>query len=55
MAEETKDAAPPVNLPIIVNAQYMKDLSFENPQPLANFQPQAAPPPKIAGSPCRSE
>jgi preprotein translocase subunit SecB len=25
--------------PIVINAQYIKDLSFENPHPLQNFQP----------------
>jgi preprotein translocase subunit SecB len=30
--------------PVVINAQYIKDLSFENPQPLQNFTPnQKAP------------
>lgn len=40
----TPPAAPPEGLPITVNAQYIKDLSFESPNAPQIFAPMAKPP-----------
>jgi len=39
---------PPSALPITVHAQYVKDLSFENPDPIATFSKQAETQPSIS-------
>src|SRR5476649_2926961 len=33
----TEENAPAMTLPITIHAQYIKDLSFENPSPVASF------------------
>ncbi len=37
-------AAPPAQTPLLVKAQYIKDLSFENPRAPASFQALQSPP-----------
>ena len=44
MSDTTAAPAPSVGMPIQINAQYIKDLSFENPRAPASLQPQEAQP-----------
>ena len=48
MLTETKKTTAPVVSPIMIHAQYIKDLSFENPTPLASFMNEANAQPGIS-------